>query len=343
MEELSRTRDAISRGLRARQENLTALLPLAAMGLAVAILYQAFPSSFELTWKGRAYYLLFLWLVLMEILLEYGQQTRRSEDLSLVRTVLIITSLSLPAVYALAETRLGLNTMIASQTEAMGIYYSDKMPLSIEYLVMTASFALQILLTRGVRELSSHSVSLAFLGLIAMIYNIDNIYPYGRFTPFQLLVPTTTVLASKALNLMGYETILLGQDLENMPRLLAQKEGRSAVFSIAWPCSGVESLIIYSVTIMLFLKRIDMSRRAKVVYFLVGALVTYLINILRIATIFTIAIGQGMDEATLFHYSYGQMYSILWIVSYMLAIWGSRSLWRSAKQMRTRQQTVRAP
>jgi exosortase/archaeosortase family protein len=94
---------------------------------------------------------------------------------------------------------------------------------------------------------------------------------------------------------------------------------------------------------MLFLKKTDMSRRAKAVYFLVGALVTYLINILRIATIFTIAIGQGMDEATLFHYSYGQMYSILWIVFYMLAIWGSRSLWRSAKQMRTRQQTARAP
>jgi thaumarchaeosortase len=337
MEELSRTRHALSRSLRASQENLTALLPLAAMGLAMAILYQAFPSSFELTWKGRAYYLLFLWLALMEILLEYGQHSRKIKNLSLVRSAIIVTSLSLPAVYALAETQLGLNTMITKHTEAMGIYYSDKMPLSIEYLVMTASFALQIISIGGARELSSHSISVSFLGLIAMIYNIDNIYPYGRFTPFQLLVPTTTMLAAKALNLMGYETTLLGQDLENMPRLLAQKEGRSAVFSVAWPCSGVESMIIYSVTIMLFLKKTDMSRRSKAAYFLVGAMVTYLINILRIATIFTIAIGQGMEEATLFHYSYGQMYSILWIVFYMLVIWGSRRLWRSAKLMKTRQ------
>jgi exosortase/archaeosortase family protein len=79
------------------------------------------------------------------------------------------------------------------------------------------------------------------------------------------------------------------------------------------------------VTILLFLKNSTIPWKQKLVYFIFGAVVTYFINALRIATIFIIAVGGGDIEP--FHNYYGQLYSITWIISYPLVIIASRMLW----------------
>jgi len=106
-----------------------------------------------------------------------------------------------------------------------------------------------------------------------------------------------------------------------------------ARFGIGWPCAGVESLIIYTVTILLFLKKSTIPLKQKIIYFIIGALVTYFINILRIVTIFLIAMNNG--DVGRFHDFYGQLYSITWIISYPLIIIGSRALWRKIRERRT--------
>jgi exosortase/archaeosortase family protein len=138
------------------------------------------------------------------------------------------------------------------------------------------------------------------------------------------------VLAANVLNLMGYRTQLLGFT-NNMPTLAVwgSKGGVPAAFQVAWPCSGVDSLLIYTITILLFLKKSAISRVVRIIYFVIGALVTYFINVLRVVTIFVIAAnGGGIGP---FHRYYGSLYSITWIVSYPLIIIGSRILWSKIK------------
>ncbi|MGB8779690.1 MAG: exosortase/archaeosortase family protein, partial [Candidatus Bathyarchaeia archaeon] len=161
------------------------------------------------------------------------------------------------------------------------------------------------------------------------VYTINNLYPYGLFTPFQILVPTTTILAAGILNIMGYTTAIANgtnpkQGL--MPVLTATSStGQSAQYAIAWACSGIDSLLIYSVTILLFLKSSAVPWKQGIVYFIFGAVVTYLINALRIATIFMIGAGGG--DINPFHNYYGPLYSISWIISYPLIIIATRVLW----------------
>jgi hypothetical protein len=57
----------------------------------------------------------------------------------------------------------------------------------------------------GAKGLKSFSVPLLFLVVVGALYNTDNVYPYGKFTPLQFLVPGTTTLAAIVLNLMGYK------------------------------------------------------------------------------------------------------------------------------------------
>lgn len=65
---------------------------------------------------------------------------------------------------------------------------------------------------------------------------------------------------------------------------------------------------------------------------MLGVVVTYFINVLRIVTIFVIGINGGDWMA--FHNIYGQLYSITWIVSYPLLIIGSQMLWAKIKNRR---------
>jgi exosortase/archaeosortase family protein len=100
---------------------------------------------------------------------------------------------------------------------------------------------------------------------------------------------------------------------------------KPATFAVAWPCAGIESLLIFTVVVLLFLKRMPISLKAKVGYFAVGAAVTYFINILRIVSIYQVALSGG--DYNFFHSTIGPLYAIPWIVLYPLVILGTQNLW----------------
>jgi thaumarchaeosortase len=308
--------------------------------IPVLILYSLYPGSFQLTWKGRTYYLFFLWLFLLETILNWEElQTRKISDLKPPRKIALIVSLLIPTAYVIVANFYGLNYVIENLAQQHNIPQASVMPLSTEYLVLAALFASIILLEDGISGLKDFSISTVFLGIIGVIYTIDNLYPNGSFPPLQFFVPTTATLAAKVLNLMGYETRMLftSSNPTYVPDLIVtNSQGKIAEYAIAWPCAGVESLLIYTVTILLFLKKTVFPWKHGIIYsityFVIGGLVTYFINILRIATIFVIAVNGG--NIWPFHNYYGQLYSVTWIISYPLIIIGSRILWKKVKNWR---------
>ena len=170
------------------------------------------------------------------------------------------------------------------------------------------------------------------MATIGAIYTIAYVYPYGVFTPFQILVPATSKIAAGVLNLIGYQT-QWGSEVSGMPVLHAWNSKGSATYAIAWPCSGIESLLIYTVTILLFLKNTPIPWKQRAVYFFFGAIVTFFINVLRIVTIFVIAVDTGTYPQW-FHDFYGSLYSIAWIILYPLIIIGTRFLWGKITESR---------
>jgi thaumarchaeosortase len=315
------------------------LLPLFSIIAPFAILYfyqdtayppyptlynpEKYTNTFEATWKGRTFYLFFLWLFALEMIFGWEELKTIKYKLESITTVILILALILPTIYVIAANFYGINRTILELAYQKGAeeYSARWIPLSTEYLVFTVLFALIVLVEYGISGLMNYSISITFLGIIGLIYTIDNLYPNGQFTPFQILVPTTAILAARVLNLMGYQTTFLATH-EGMPHLQVNNSWDAF---IAWGCSGIDSLIIYSVTILLFLKKSAIPTKQRIIYFVIGAAVTYFINILRIATIFIIGVNGGDWET--FHNFYGQLYSITWIISYPLIIIGSRVLW----------------
>jgi thaumarchaeosortase len=344
--------------LKKHRSTLLKLLPLLAFLVPMLLLYLLNPAdpllnpvdprleftareSFELMWKGRTFQLFFVWLIALELILDWEKlQTSKIIRLFSVRTLALIVALLLPTIYMIISNYFGLNTSIAGFALQSNVHRWNLMPLATEYLVYAIFYCLIVFLSFGVKGLKTFSVPLFFLVAVGALYAIDNIYPYGQFTPFQFLVPTTTTLAAAVLNLMGYNTILTTQTdplQGTLPLLTATDPNnpmRSATFAVAWPCAGIESLLIFTVVTLLFLKRMSISWKAKIGYFAVGAAVTYFINILRIVAIFTIGMDYGVnsEQVQLFHFYYGPLYAIAWIVAYPLIILGSQSLWRKLKK-----------
>lgn len=314
---------------------LSFTLPFVMLYCFQNLAYPRYENTFEMTWKGRTFYIFFIWLVSLEIITNWERlQTIKVEKLRSKRTWIFIFSLLLPTLYVVASNFFGLNVIILDWAKTSGIAQDIWMPLSIEYLVLAILFVVTCLAEFGLNSLANLALSPIFLATIGLVYTIDNVYEYGSFLPFQILVPATATLAANMLNFLGYQTQWVGQQL-GTPVLSVHNERGSAAFGIAWPCSGIESLIIYSVTILLFLKGTLIPWKQKIAYFVGGAVVTFFINVLRIVTIFVIAVNADQIQVQRFHDYYGQLYSIVWIISYPMIIMGSRLLYSKITGLRT--------
>jgi len=310
--------------------------------IPIFLLYASYPGSFEGdttwigSWQGRFLYIFFLWLLVLETILSWETLGKsKINKIGSIKGVTLVAVSLLPTIYTVVANFLGANTIIVSLAAQQGISAggASRMPLAVEYLVFAALFSAVILLMYGTHGFKNYSVSAFFLIIIGTVYIVDDVYPQGVFTPFQLIVPTTAYLAAGALNLMGYHTLWLG-NRGGMPTYIAwDAHGNYSIpFSVAWPCAGVESLLIYTVVILLFLKRSAFPRLHKVIYFMIGAVITYFINVLRIVSIYLTSINHG--DWLRFHNIYGPLYSISWTISYPLIIIGSQLLWSRIKTRR---------
>ncbi len=314
--------------LRAWLSKLVPLLPLVGFGVALLWLYLLRPQSFEVMWKGRTFQLFFLWLMALELILGWENLQHSRIDLRLsARSLMFALSLLLPTVFVILLSYAGGNTFLVNFFHQNAVFWYNDMPIAVEYLVFAGLFSLTVFLSFGTAGLKSFAIPILFLAVVGAIFVIDSVYPYGQFTPFQMIVPTTTMLAAKTLNLMGYNTNL-DMSHGNLPQLTVADPANSlntATFEIAWPCAGIESLLIFTVTILLFLKKMPISLKAKVGYFAVGAGVTYFINVIRIVSIYLVALNDG--DVNFFHSTYGPLYAIPWIVLYPLVILGTQGFW----------------
>ncbi len=292
--------------------------------LPLALLYYVYPQSFENTRKGRTYYLFYIFIMIMEDILTSSTKKTKGTTTSPFKTLSYIIAFLGPTLYVITAVFFGVNAQIVAWAVENDVYSAPWMPLALEYLVFALFHVFLVFLFYGRKGVWDYAISCVFLSAIGLMYTIDNVYPFGRFAFFQALVPTTVTLAEKVLNLLQYQTDVIPG--EGTVRLMVWNASGRTSLGVAWPCAGIDSLILYTVTFALFLKRINISWRLKATYFLVGAIMIFLINVLRVVTIFQIAVTG--DNFLLFHDLYGPLYSVTGIISYLFLILGGRLLWQ---------------
>ena len=314
---------------------LIKLLPIFSFIPPLFILYSLYAWSFEQTLHGRTFLLFFVWLIALEIILSWEKlRENKLNKLRSMRTVLFVIAILIPTTYVIAANYCGLNSMIEDLATQLGVEEVGWPVVSVEYMVFAVFCGLIILLAYGISGLENFSISTFFAGTIGILFTMDNLYPW--FPPLQIFVPATAKLAVNVLNLMGYTATSFTQG--SITYLIVKgSQGVPVGFGIAWPCSGIESLVIYTVVMLLFLKKSDIRWIYKMIYFVFGAVVTYFINALRVVTLVLLGMQYGVysPEFQRFHNYYGMLYSVTWIISYPLIIIGSRALWERIRNWKT--------
>ena len=289
---------------------------------------------FELTWKGRMFLLVFLWLLLVESAIDW----RKIVDEKPKNRYIIIASLVcalIPTVYVLATNFLGLDlTILRIGHDVFGVrsvtptnepwdFLQLQWPISCEYIVFSVFFIGAVLLAYKTKGLKTLSISLALLGGIGVAYMFDTIYPFGVFKPLQAFALPTSATAAALFDLLGYSVRLAfpAYGAESaLPNLTVVMGGKTVSVSIAWACAGVQSLLLYVLIILVFFKKADISPFRKLAYFVIGLFGTFFVNVLRIFSIVLIMLNSGNDAGMVFHNTYGEIYSVVWIFLFILLI-----------------------
>jgi thaumarchaeosortase len=89
--------------------------------------------------------------------------------------------------------------------------------------------------------------------------------------------------------------------------------------AIYWPSSGVVSMIVYSLVILVLMVKLDASRGRKIIYAVIGAAGTYFVNVIRI-TLIVLYVTYISLNVEAFHQSIGEVLFIAWIFIYLLLV-----------------------
>ncbi len=286
---------------------------------------------FSLTWKGRMFYFVFLMLFLFESKLSWGTLLQNQKVFKKrFRFPLLVVFVIIAFVYVLAVNFLGFDKIVTNLGLALQVpYVNEAWPISIEYMVLGSLFTIIIWLAFGSIGLRSYSISLAsFLG-VGIVFLIDTAWPYGVLEPLELLAVPIAAFATSLLGFLGYGVRLsfplVSPEYGSLPRIQVWNNGNSIFADVAWSCAGVHSLFFYVLLALIFFKRLSISRDRKVVYFLIGAALTYLINIFRITLYMLISLHYGHEAGWVFHNSYGELLFFGWMLVFFVTIIGIES------------------
>ena len=301
--------------------------------LFISTLYLLNPTMFQEVWKGHLPFLIFLWLVLLEITLNWNRPLEESRDFPTGFKAVLTTFFGIaPTIYVLAFflSFLGQRVLDVGRLAGLsGWFLETSWSISVDYMLFATFFTLLLLFLYGVEGLKRFSISTFFIWSFGAFYTMDTFYPFGKVTVLQNIVPWIVSVVALTLGPMGYH---IRYNSTNC--LLTVNKPGSYPFAayIYWPCAGVYSLFIYTFVILLFLKGTAISLKEKVIYFIGGAVGTFFVNGLRVATICKLAVDQGPEAGRLFHTYYGELFFIAWIILYLLIIIGSHKLWMESSK-----------
>jgi exosortase/archaeosortase family protein len=322
--------------------------------IMVLIVYIIDPLSLQETWEGRAFYLFFLWLFALEFILgSRNPKPKTNSSASWPRIIGGFFMLTIPTIYLILvgvvfSEKIGessmsglINTIIGFgkflgvgrgwDVNTQSYLINLSFPLSLEYIIVAASILVGVLLLLDFDGIRQFSVSISLLWLIGVFFMINTFDPYTASFPnfLSLLSP---ILPQSGVSIQGFVPFISSIVASVMKRLgysvqmVVLKDGTVQMlvngygFDIYWPCAGVYSLFIYTFVILLFLKGFPMSFGGKVVSFVIGAVGTFFVNILRIVSIMEIYVTKGATAGDIFHDYYGELFFMFWIVFYLFGL-----------------------
>ena len=273
-------------------------------------------KSFVMGWnQGRGGLLFALALLTMEYFVERSSLEPRTDKRN---TILLTASLVAISIYFTFITFNGLQQCLLRLGQLVGSPLLHSWVWAWDYIVFALYLTFVLALSFGAVGLRKMVAAIVYLFGMAVILLLDAFFPYDTLGPLQYIVPTMLLIDLFLLRMVG-----VGQAFVSKGNILTLPTRRGP-FSLAvfWPSAGVHSMIIYSLIMLVFLIKVPIVRARKVLYFTVGAVGTFFVNVFRIFLLSTYVVFVSSEVAKFeeFHAMIGEIIFIPWVVGFILIV-----------------------
>jgi thaumarchaeosortase len=193
---------------------------------------------------------------------------------------------------------------------------SNSFLMAVDYVTMTLYVVGLATAFFGPRSILNIITAVVFSAGMLMMYLLDAFFPYGSLGPLQFWA--NFIVAGVALLSKGFGLPIYG--FGNSLTILG-KHGTYRLY-VFWPSVGVQSMLIYSLVMILLAAKLVAPAKRKIAYAVAGVAGTIFLNVTRIFLIayygYMYATSGGDLDA--FHNSIGEFLFPVWIIAFLVIV-----------------------
>ena len=270
----------------------------------------AFPDSFSLSWnQGRGGFLFALAFIVAE--------TVGLKILISTKRLLAVVPMAILVIIYLISLEYGLRDYIINSAEQYNVELIFSWTWMWDFIILAIFVMAALTIFFGKRWIRIAPAGPIFLGGSAIILSLDAFFPYDTLGPLQYVVP---YLVQANVWLIGVFELGTATARDNI--MFLRGDHGSMVLQVFWPSAGVHSVIIYSLVMGAFLLKMNIPRRRKSIYFVIGIIGTIIINMIRIFSLswYALKVTTNAEKWEEFHSVAGEIMFLPWLFVFLLIV-----------------------
>jgi len=291
-------------------QNKNLYIAIAIISSPILFALAVFPDSFSLSWnQGRGGFLFALTFIIAEIVgLKIMIPTKR---------LLAVVPLAILTIAYIVGLEYGLRDFILSSSEQYNVQLIYSWTWMWDFIVMVIFVIASLTIYFGKRWIRIAPAGPIFLGGSAIILSLDAFFPYDTLGPLQYVVP---YLVQANVWLIGIFDLGVATGRDNI--MFLKGDHGTMVLQVFWPSAGVHSVIIFSLVMGAFLLKMNIPRRRKSIYFILGIIGTIIVNMIRIFSLswYALKVTTDAEKWEEFHSVAGEIMFLPWLFVFLLIV-----------------------
>ena len=270
----------------------------------------AFPDSIAWSWnEGRGGYLFALVFVVAELI---GLKILISK-----KRLLAVIPLAIATIGYLISLEYGLRDYIVESAEQFDVQLIYSWTWMWDFIVMAIFIVVALSIFFGKRWIRIAPAGPIFLSGTAIILSLDAFFPYDTLGPLQYIVPSFVQA-----NVWVITVLELGTAVARDNVMFLRGDHGSMALQVFWPSAGVHSIIIFSLVIGAFMLKMNIPRKRKAIYFVLGIIGTITVNLIRIFSLSWYALKITTDPVAWeeYHKVAGEIMFLPWLFAFILVV-----------------------
>jgi thaumarchaeosortase len=284
----------------------------------------AYPDTFGLAWnEGRGGFLFAMAFIAAELI---GVNILVSK-----KRLYIVFALAAVTISYFVALQFGLRDAIEDAAPSFNVSLVDSWIWMWDSVVMSVFAFSSLLVLFGKKWHKIAPAGAIFLAGTAAFLATDAFFPYDTLGPLQFIVPIYLQIDQGIINFVDDNVMNIGPANPESPAKPATARGNLLILNglhgpfalqVFWPSAGVDSMIIFTLVMLAFLLKIEIPRKKKILYFVIGAFGTASVNVVRIISLslYALIVTTNVSDWEAFHSVAGMIMFLPWLGVYLAIV-----------------------